>query len=152
SVVEFNDPTLGPLTGWSHFRHESLSRTRPTAIATAYGLKLALTIDEKDGRLSRSALAETLWKLRREDGGWSARTQGPIGRPEVTALVLGALSSAGYDQDRLAEAGAGFEDSLSGENDPVGMVTTYVVSAAIRSLVLARPSSPRLPELRAILL
>lgn len=152
TVVEFNDPMLGTLTGWSHFLHESLNGTRPTAIGTAYGLKLTLIIDEKHGKLNRSALAETLWKLRRADGGWSARTQGRIGRAEVTALVLGALSSAGYDQNRIDEAGLTFEDSLSMDNDPVGMATTWVVSSAMRSLALTHPTSRRLPELRRMLL
>jgi hypothetical protein len=151
TVLEFNDPGLGILTGWSHFLHDAVSR-RPTAIGTAYGLKLALSIDEPDGRLSRSALAETLWKLRKADGGWAARTQSEIGRPEVTALALGALTSAGHNPDRLLEATARFEKSLSAENDPVGMVNTYVVSAVIRGLVLAKPDSQKLPELRAALL
>ena len=152
TVVEFDDPGLGRLTGWSHFLHESFSHARPTAIGTAYGLKLVLSIDEKSGVLDRSALAETLWKLRKEDGGWAARTQSGVGRPEVTALALGALSSAGYNPDRLAEAGTVFEESLSAENDAVAMASTYVVSTVIRGLVLARPTSPLLPELRTSLL
>lgn len=152
TVVEFEDPLLGPLTGWSHFFHESQHGTRPTAIGTAYGLKLVLSIDEKESSLDRSALAHTLWKLRKADGGWAARTQGGVGRPEVTALVVGALSSVGFDQDSLAEAVTAFEDSLSVEKDPVGMTSTYVVSAAMRGLVRAKPTSPKLPELRATLL
>lgn len=151
AVVEFDDATLGTLTGWSHFLDESLTRTRPTAVGTAYGLKLALAL-ERNGSLNRSALAETLWKLRKPDGGWAARTQSGVGRPEITALVLGTLSAAGFESAALTEAVGAFEESLSPGKDPVGMSSTYVVSAAIRGLVSAGPASARLPELRALLL
>jgi hypothetical protein len=152
SVVEVNDPTLGRLTGWAHFFDEPPAHRRPTAISTAYGLKLALLLDEYDGRLDRSALAETLWKLRLPDGGWAARTGSAVGRPEVSALVLGALATAGHDGARLTEAGAVFEQELSLYADPVVQERTYVVSAVVRGLARARPWSQRLVELRAALL
>jgi Trypsin-like peptidase domain len=152
SVVDMEDPALGRLVGWAHFFDEPPAHRRPTAISTAYGLKLALTLDRPDGRLDRSALAETLWKLRLPDGGWAARTGSGIARPEVSALVLGALAAAGHDPARRAEASAAFEQALAPDSDPVARERTYVVSAAMRGLVLARPRSPRLPELRAVLL
>jgi len=153
SGSEYADAKLGPLVGWTHFLHESQAGARPTAVGTAYGLKLALLLDEQDGRLDRAALAETLWKLRLPDGsGWSARTGSGISRPEITALVLGALSQAGCDQARLAAAADAFEVSLSPEADFEGMQHTYVVTAAMRGLMRIRPGSRRLVELRKALL
>ncbi len=152
TVVEFPDPALGTLTGWSHFLDESRSKTRPTSFGTAYGLKLVLSLDRKDGQIDRSALAETLWKLRKPDGGWAARTQAGIGRPEVTALVLGALSAAGYRSEGLADAAGTLERQMTFEADEVAMTRTYIVSAAIRGLLWAMPASRRLPELRSVLL
>lgn len=65
TVVTFDDPDLGELTGWPHFLHEAADRLRPTAYGTAYGLKLAMLMGDQDGRLNRAALTDTLWKLRR---------------------------------------------------------------------------------------
>jgi hypothetical protein len=133
TMVTFNDPDLGELTGWPHFLHEAAAGYRPTAYGTAYGLKLAVIMGDQDGRLDRAALAETLWKLRRSDGGWASRTQGGVGRPEVTALVLGAMASAGCDALRLAEAGDVFESMIAPGADPIAMTST------------SRPLSPPRP-------
>jgi hypothetical protein len=152
TMVEFKDPSLGTLTGWSHFLHESLTGQRPTAIGTAYGLKTVLLLGDHDGRVDRAALAETLWRLRLPDNGWAARTGSGISRPEVTALVLGALATSGFDPVRLGAAAAAFEQSLSPDFDDVGMTRTYVISAVIRGLVAARPESARLKVLRGLLL
>lgn len=152
SVVVADDPARGALTGWPHFLHEALAGERPTAIGTAYGLKIALALGERDGRLNLAALADTLWKLRLPDGGWAARSSAGISRPEVTALALGALATSGFSAPGLEEAVACFEDSFSADRDSVGMTRTYVVSAAIRGLVRVRPQSRRLRPLRAALL
>lgn len=152
TVVTFDDPQLGRLTGWPHFLHEASAGFRPTAYGTAYGLKLALTLGSQDGRLDRAELAETLWKLRRADGGWASRTQGITGRPEVTAVALGALAAAGCDSARLAEAGDVFEAMLAPEADTIAMTSTFVVSSVVRELARIRPQSPRLARLRTILL
>jgi hypothetical protein len=151
-AVRIPDPSRGELTGWAHFFDEPPEHLRPTAISTAYGLKIALTIDAPDGSLDRSRLTETLWKLRLSDGGWAARTGRDYSRPETTALVLGALASAGYDGNRLAEAGLAFEKALSRQADPVARSLVYPTCAGIRGLVRARPDSNRLPELRTSLL
>lgn len=152
TVVNFDDPEAGRLTGWPHFFHEASAGLRPTSYGTAYGLKLAMALGSEDGRLDRAALAETLWKLRRADGGWASRTQGTVGRPEVTAVALGALTAAGCDSVRLAKSGTVFEAMLAPEADPTAMASTFVVSSVLRELARIRPQSPRLPRLRAILL
>lgn len=145
SVVEVADPGLGLLVGWPHFFNEPPEHRRPTAIGTAYGLKLALVVGGQDNRPDRSRLAETLWKLRRPDGGWAARTGTGIGRPEVSALVLGALSSTGFDPDRLAEAGRTLEAEMSPDLDPAALRRTYLVGALVRGLIRSLPRSPQLP-------
>jgi hypothetical protein len=127
-------------------------KERPTAIGTAYGLKLTLLLGEDDGRLDRPALAETLWKLRRTDGGWATRSGPGIGRQEVSWLILGALASAGFDAERLTEAAAKAEAELSPEADPVGMARTNIVCAVIRGLARVRPDSRKLAPFREILL
>lgn len=152
TVVAFDDPDLGELIGWPHFLHEAAAGLRPTAYGTAYGLKLAMVMGDQDGRLNRAALVDTLWKLRRPDGGWSSRTQGGAGRPEVTAVVLGALASAGCDVARLAEARDVFESMIAPDGDTTAMASTYIVSSVIRELARIKPQSPRLAQMRTALL
>ncbi|WP_165985335.1 hypothetical protein [Streptomyces sp. YIM 98790] len=143
-----DDPDLGPLTGWSHFLEEGEAGHPPTAIGTAYGLHLALALGPDDGRFDQPALVETLWRLRLPDGGWAARTGTGVSRPEVTALVLGALSRAGAHRSRLDEAVGVLEGLLAPGADPEGEARTYVIGAAIRGLLRAAPGSPELPRLR----
>jgi hypothetical protein len=152
TVVSFDDPSLGQLTGWPHFFDEAVAGTRPTAYGTAYGLKLAMTLSDQDGRLDRGALTDTLWKVRRPDGGWASRTQGAISRPEVTAVALGALSSVGCDPVRLAGASDAFEAMLVAGADSAAMTSTFVAASATRELTRIRPRSAVLTEMRTRLL
>jgi hypothetical protein len=71
NLVTVADPAGGTLTGWAHFFDEPAAHARPTAISTAYGLKLALVLDPPDGTLNRSELVATLWRLQLPDGGWA---------------------------------------------------------------------------------
>jgi Trypsin-like peptidase domain len=153
TVIDVVDPGRGALYGWAHFFDEPHDEhLRPTAISTAYGLKIAQTIDAPDGSVDRSRLVETLWKLKLPDGGWAARTGREHSRMETTALVLGALATAGADSTRLAEAGAAFDKALTRQADSVARSLVYPTCAAIRGLVRARRGSPRLAELRTSLL
>ena len=145
--MQVSDPSRGDLTGWVHYFDEQGEDLRPTAISTSYGLKTILTIDAPNGSLDRSRLTDTLWKLRLGDGGWAARTGREHSRIETTALVLGALASAGYDRTRLSDAGNAFERALTRQADPVARTLVYPVCAAIRGLVRVRPDSSRLREL-----
>lgn len=152
SVVRFDDRKAGELTGWPHFFHEAQSRERPTAYGTAYGLKLAALLGNQDGRLDRGALVDTLWKLRRPDGGWASRTQGQIGRPEVTAFVLGSLASAGCDPRRFTQAADVLDSMLEPGKDTEVRRRTYLAATVLRELVRVRPGSARLEEFKAVLL
>lgn len=143
-----DDPALGRLVGWPHFLEEGEQGQRATAISTAYGLHITLILDRTNGLLDPPALVDTLWRLRKSDGGWAARTGGVVSRPEVTALVLGALSQAGADPQRLREGLDVLEGMLVPGVDVEGMSRTYVVTAVIRGLLRAAPGSPSLGRLR----
>jgi hypothetical protein len=151
-VVKIDDDLLGELTGWSHFFDESPADRSPTAIGTAYGLKLSMATGDQQFGLDRATLTATLWRLRQPDGGWAARTGQGISRPEVTALVVGALAATGDHSASMADAVAALERETIASRDQEGMKRTYIVSAAMRGLMRARPNSPRLPELREALL
>lgn len=152
TLVVVEDPDLGELAGWPHFFNEPPIHRRPTAIGTAYGLKLTLVLGGYEYGPERSKLATTLWKLRRHDGGWSARTGTGVSRPEVSALVLGALASTGFDESRQAAAEDALESALAEGQDPVAIQRTYIVSAIMRGLIRSRPTSARLAQLRTALL
>ncbi|WP_234362960.1 hypothetical protein [Streptomyces formicae] len=147
-LTVFDDPLRGRLTGWPHDLDEQPTPIRPTATGTAYGLHIALELGAPDGRLRASELVETLWRLRLPEGGWAARSQGVVGRPEVTALVLGALARAGADPQRLAAEAERCTARFSRELEPAGVEMTHVVTTVLRGLLRAAPESPALPILR----
>ena len=152
SQVETTDRSHGRLVGWPHFLNEPWPNSRPTAVGTAYGLKLASILDEHDHGLNRAALAQTLWNLRRPDGGWAARTGVGLGRPEISALVLGALASGGGWTDDLANGYEALERSLARQLDPVAWERTYVLCAVMRGLARSRGFASQMSQLRAALL
>ncbi|MET7680704.1 hypothetical protein [Streptomyces sp. NPDC005423] len=150
SVVD--DPVRGRLVGWSHSLQEPDGPGRPTSLATAYGLHIMLDLGVPDGRVNTGELIETLWRLRLPDGGWSARSQGAVARPEITAVVLGALARAGAPGDRIAAEVAHCEAGFTRELDGTGRALTHVVTTVTRGLVRAAPGAPMLPVLRAALI
>lgn len=145
-VTVVDDPGVGLLTGWPHSLGESPSR--PTPVGTAYGLHIMLDLGVPDGQLSTGDLVDTLWRLRLPDGGWSARSQGAEARPEVTALVLGALARAGASRERLATEVARCTAAFTPELDRAGRESTHVVTTVLRGLLRAAPASAVLPRLR----
>lgn len=151
SLVEVSD-RHGKLVGWPHFLNEPWPNSRPTAVGTAYGLKLASILDEHDHGLNRAALAQTLWNLRRPDGGWAARTGVGAGRPEISALVLGALASGGCWTADLAAGYEALENSLAQGQDLAARERTYVVCAILRGLARGHRAGARMTQLRAALL
>ncbi|MEU3253585.1 hypothetical protein [Streptomyces sp. NPDC006997] len=158
SVVD--DPDAGRLTGWSHSLadpgHRDAGRadpalTRPTPVGTAYGLHTMLDLGIPDGRLGTGDLVETLWRLRLPGGGWSARSQGAEARPEVTALVLGALARAGASSDLLTAEVERCTTGFTRELDRAGRESTHVVTTVLRGLLRAAPRHPVLPRLHEAL-
>ncbi|BCL26819.1 hypothetical protein ACFFS2_00035 [Streptomyces aurantiacus] len=146
-ICVVDDPVRGRLTGWSHSLGES-GPGRPTSVGTAYGLHIMLDLGMPEGRIGAGDLVDTLWRLRLADGGWSARSQGSQARPEVTALVLGALARAGASRERLAEEVAYCEAGFTRELDRAGRELTHVVTTVLRGLLRAAPGSEALPLLR----
>lgn len=142
-----DDPVRGRLTGWAHSLGES-GPGRPTSVGTAYGLHIMLDLGMPEGRIGAGDLVDTLWRLRLPDGGWSARSQGSEPRPEVTALVLGALARAGASRERLAAEVTGCEAGFTHELDRTGRELTHVVTTVLRGLLRAAPGSDALPLLR----
>ncbi|EGX55832.1 hypothetical protein SZN_30879 [Streptomyces zinciresistens K42] len=149
-VSEVADPQRGRLTGWPHSLGEN-SPSRPTPVGTAYGLHIMLDLGVPDGRLSTGDLVDTLWRLRLPDGGWSARSQGSQARPEVTALVLGALARAGASPERLAAEVDHCVNGFTRQLDRPGRESTHVVTTVLRGLLRAAPRSATLPLLREAL-
>ncbi|MGW0138235.1 hypothetical protein [Streptomyces calvus] len=149
-VAVVDDPDRGRLTGWSHSLGES-TPSRPTSVGTAYGLHIMLDLGVPDGRLGPGELVDTLWRLRLPGGGWSARSQGAEARPEVTALVLGALARAGVPGERLAAEVDRCTAAFTRERDHAGRESTHVVTTVLRGLLRAAPRAPALPDLREAL-
>ncbi|MFG2137931.1 hypothetical protein [Streptomyces sp. NPDC048650] len=149
SVIDV--PGRGPLTGWPHSLAESDPPVHPTAFGTAYGLHLLLDIAPLDGRVRAGEVAETLWRLRLPGGGWAARSQGGGARPEVTAIVLGALARAGADPRLLESEVRSCEVLLDSQHDASGLANTYVVTNVLRGLLRAAPGSAALAGLRDVL-
>ncbi|MFJ7077296.1 hypothetical protein [Streptomyces sp. NPDC098781] len=148
SVV--TDPERGRLVGWPHSLGED-TPSRPTPVGTAYGLHIMLDLGVPEGRLSTGELVDTLWRLRLPDGGWSARSQGSEARPEVTALVLGALARAGASAERLTAEVDRCTDGFTRQLDRAGRESTHVVTTVLRGLLRAAPRSEILPALREAL-
>ncbi|MFD4554071.1 hypothetical protein ACFWP5_07060 [Streptomyces sp. NPDC058469] len=151
-VAVVDDPVRGRLVGWPHSLQEFDGPARPTSLATAYGLHIVLDLGVPDGRLHTGDLIDTLWRLRLPGGGWSARSQGSVARPEVTAMVLGALARAGASRERLADEVARCEAGFTRELDGTGRALTHVVTTVMRGLLRAAPDAPTLPVLRGALI
>jgi hypothetical protein len=71
-----------------------------------------------------------------------------VPRPEVTALVLGALARAGADPQRLAAEAEQCADRFRHEMEPAGLEMTHVVTTVLRGLLRAAPETDALPRLR----
>ncbi|USA00179.1 hypothetical protein NCG97_04965 [Streptomyces lydicamycinicus] len=149
TVIEV--PGRGPLTGWPHSLAESEPPVHPTAFGTAYGLHLLLDIAPCDGRIRAGEVAETLWRLRLPGGGWAARSQGSGARPEVSAIVLGALARAGADPRLLEAEIRSCEVLWDPDHDASGLANTYVVTNVLRGLLRAAPGAAALGGLREVL-
>jgi hypothetical protein len=151
-ILTVTDDEQGLLAGWPHFFDEPQAHASPTAIGTAYGLKLSMLIGDQHFDIDRASLITTLLRLKKPDGGWATRTGQGISRPETTALVLGALAATGGNTGAVAEAVRALETLSTDYQDPTGMQRTYVVSGVMRGLIRAHPKSRRLGELHRALI
>jgi hypothetical protein len=136
------------VVGWSQFFGEDVP---PSPIGSAYGLRIAMTLDIRDARINRRSVLDSILSLQRPGGGWSSSSQRDIGRPEVTAWVLAVLPAAGLDQQTLAQLVSALEAMLDETKDPVGMNSVTVITTAIVALATVAPQSPRLAALATAL-
>jgi len=130
--------------GWSQFYDEKVP---PSAIGSSYGLRIAMALDVRDLKIDRHRVIQSILAMQRPGGGWSASNQREVGRPEVTAWVLGALAPAGLSAEERARLVETLEKLLDDKTDPVGMASTCVVATAVSALALFSPGSSRLPDL-----
>jgi transcriptional regulator with XRE-family HTH domain len=91
-----------PGYGW---RREVDDPSQPlSAMATAYGLQAILLAGTRDWRVDLQLVRDLLRRLELPGGGWSALSgRNVLARPEVTSVVIGALTDAGEDPDYIGE-------------------------------------------------
>jgi hypothetical protein len=129
--------------GWSQYVGDNVP---PSAIGSSYGLRVALAIDVRSPVVHYGRLVASLLALQRPGGGWAASTQRGIGRPEVTALVLGATYRAGLDEQTLTTLTRLLEE-LADADDPVSLNHTSNVATIVTTLADVAPGSATLLEL-----
>lgn len=121
----------GTPLGWRH----NLGQTkRHTPLSTAYGIRTLLLLD--DGHVDLDALRRVLVKARTPDGAWSHRRSPGKPRPEVTAVVLDALSRLGSSAD-VDLSMHWLEDSI----DAMARARPYVLTSVLETVVRLRPDT-----------
>lgn len=136
TLVEAKD---GRPLGWSH----NLSHRAPTPLSTAFVVRTLQLLD--DARVDLHGLADVL-ERRRTDAGWSNRSTVDT-RPEVTAVVLAALSRLGKLTD-VDESLRDLEVSL----DDFALSRPFVLAVVLESLLAIRPDAPLVGRLIRVLL
>lgn len=125
------DPDDAHCVGWSH----SVGRgSKPTPWSTAIGIRTLQLLDRADVDLE--LMARTVGGRQRH-GGWSNREL-DVPRPEVTALVLDALSCVGGGGADLEAAWTWLRTSIN----PEDRERPYVLSTVLECVARLRPDSP----------
>lgn len=130
SEAESNDGAPG--YGWRHDLDDDSRRI--SALSTAYGLKAVMLAGGCDWRVSLPRLRDMLRRLELPDGGWSALTNSPLARPEVTAVVSSALHDAGEAEDYLAERVEIIVDTLDRRVRGAEPARPYVLAVSLLEL------------------
>lgn len=136
-----------PIYGWSQYLSDDVP---PTAIGTSYGLRTVIALDLRSSVINCGRIVKSLLVLQKPGGGWAASTQRGIGRPEVTAWVLGAAFRAGLDEQTLTALVQVLENLVK-TDDQIALNRTTVVSSIVTTLADVAPTSPALTELSASL-
>lgn len=121
--------------GWAH---NLVQRAPTTPLSTAYVLRTLQMLD--DPRVDMHALGNALM-ARRSDGGWTNRSV-LDGRPEVTAVVLAALSRLGRVSD-VDESLRQLERAI----DDFARSRPYVLAVVLETVLALRPGSPLVADL-----
>lgn len=128
------DMTSGtePGYGWRHNIDEATKP--PSALATAYGLRAVTLGGSRDWRVKLAQVRETLRRLELPEGGWTARNLSPLARPEVTAVVVAALSEAGEDAEFVADRVALVLEALDRRAPDAEPARPYVLTTSLIEL------------------
>jgi hypothetical protein len=122
------------MLGWPHYLSRDRRQQRTNALSTAYGAKLLFACGNEPNLTERHRIAETLRVTREANGIWCASSQGSIGRPEVSAVVVSALALVGGAIEEVETSIQAILDSLAAEGDIGGGNSTCVVSTVISCL------------------
>ena len=125
------DPDESDGLGWPH--NLGARATRPSPWSTAMGVRTLLLLDRVDVDLA--ALAATLG-ARQESDGWSNRRR-EVPRPDVTAVVLAALSRIGPGGADLDAAWRFLETAIR----PPDSTSPFVLSTVLQVVAQLRPES-----------
>jgi hypothetical protein len=137
-IADLRSETSGgrDIYGWSQYIGD---KVLPTAIGSAYGLRIAMSLDIRHHALDRHALVRSLLAMQKPGGGWAASTQRDAGRPEVTAWVLAALCRCGLDKATKSELVEVLHHLIKG--DEVGLNRATIVSTILSALAEVSPNS-----------
>ncbi len=125
------DPDEPDGLGWPH--NLGAGAARPSPWSTAMGVRTLLLLDRVDVDLA--ALAATLGGRQHGDG-WSNRRL-EVPRPDVTAVVLAALSRIGPDGADLDAAWRFLETAIR----PPDSTSPFVLSTVLHEVAQLRPES-----------
>ena len=132
--------------GWSQYIGDTV---QPSAIGTSYGLRLAIALDVRNHQINYGRIVESLVSLERPTGGWAASTQREIGRPEATALVLGAAVRGGLDHARTVKYAGLLEEMMAA--DTVGLSRTTTLAVVVSALADVAPDIDKLRQFATLL-
>jgi transcriptional regulator with XRE-family HTH domain len=93
-----------PGYGWRHDLEDTTDL--PSAWASAHGLRAVELAGRLDRRVNLPKVRETIRRLELPSGGWTAQSishTARLARPEITAVVAGALQDAGEDESYIVE-------------------------------------------------
>jgi transcriptional regulator with XRE-family HTH domain len=125
--------------GWSHHLPDAV----PTPLSTAFVVRTLQLLD--DARVDLHGLTE-VFERRRNPEGWSNRPS-VRARPEVTAVVLAALSRLGQLADVEEDL-----DQLERTLDGFARSRPFILAVVLESLLTIRPDIPLVRELIATLI
>jgi len=129
----------GKPIGWGHL----LTEQRPTPLSTAFVMRTLQLLD--DARVDQHALAKMLVK-REGRGGWSNLLEGGA-RPEVTAVVLAALTRTGQVAEREVKL-----ERLRAGIDDLARSRPYILATVLDCVLSMQSAGPFVDELVTLLL
>ena len=141
--------------GWNHFLAASGGSpgNRVNPFATAFGLQvMQLTgFALADYRSVRAVICDTLLRMRRQNGCWSASSLGEPGQPVETAVALAALNGLIAPED-LAQSVERLTMLLAAPDCSYALDSTHATALLLEVLATVQPESHLVDQLSAILI